>query len=70
MKKIEVGSIVPHFSLPDQDGNIFDISSVLGKKTSLYTFTLKMTLRAALKRLVPSVMNSKHSRKQMHSSLE
>ncbi len=32
MNKIEVGSAIPHFILTDQNGNEFDIKSVLGKK--------------------------------------
>jgi thioredoxin-dependent peroxiredoxin len=38
MKKIEAGSQVPEFSLPDQDGKIFSISSVIGKKNLVIYF--------------------------------
>jgi len=38
MKKIEVGSKIPQFTLPDQHGNNFDISSVLGKKNLVIYF--------------------------------
>ncbi|MCX6233071.1 MAG: peroxiredoxin [Bacteroidetes bacterium] len=38
MKKIEVGSIVPQFSLKDQHGNLFSIDSVLGKKNLVIYF--------------------------------
>ena len=38
MKKIEVGSIVPEFSLKDQDGNLFSIATVLGKKNLVLYF--------------------------------
>jgi peroxiredoxin Q/BCP len=38
MKKIEVGSIIPQFSLPDQNGNLFDLNSVLGKKNLVIYF--------------------------------
>jgi peroxiredoxin Q/BCP len=38
MTKIEVGSPVPQFSLPDQNGNLFSISSVLGKKNLVIYF--------------------------------
>ena len=38
MQPIKVGDTIPHFSLPDQDGNIFDISSVLGKKKLVIFF--------------------------------
>jgi peroxiredoxin Q/BCP len=38
MTKIEVGSKVPQFSLPDQNGNLFSISSVLGKKNLVIYF--------------------------------
>ena len=38
MKKIEVGSIIPEFSLKDQDGNLFSIATVLGKKNLVLYF--------------------------------
>jgi peroxiredoxin Q/BCP len=38
MNKIEVGSKLPAFSLPDQNGNAFDISNVLGKKKLVIYF--------------------------------
>jgi thioredoxin-dependent peroxiredoxin len=38
MKKIEVGSNVPQFSLKDQNGNLFSIDSVLGKKNLVIYF--------------------------------
>ena len=38
MKKIEVGSKVPQFSLKDQNGNLFSIDSVLGKKNLVVYF--------------------------------
>ena len=38
MQPIKVGDTIPHFSLPDQDGKIFDISSVLGKKKLVIFF--------------------------------
>jgi thioredoxin-dependent peroxiredoxin len=38
MKKIEVGSTVPQFSLSDQNGNMFSISSVIGKKNLVIYF--------------------------------
>jgi len=38
MKAIQVGSIIPQFSLPDQNGNSFDINSVLGKKNMVIYF--------------------------------
>jgi thioredoxin-dependent peroxiredoxin len=38
MKKIEIGSSIPAFSLNDQNGNIFDISSVIGKKNLVIYF--------------------------------
>jgi len=37
-EKIEVGSTIPVFSLPDQDGEMFDISTVLGKKNLVIYF--------------------------------
>jgi peroxiredoxin Q/BCP len=38
MKKTEVGSVVPQFTLPDQDGNLFSVNSVIGKKTLVIYF--------------------------------
>lgn len=38
MKKIEVGSTVPHFELPDQHGNLFSLDAVLGKKNLVIYF--------------------------------
>jgi peroxiredoxin Q/BCP len=38
MKKIEVGSKVPEFTLADQNGKMFSISSVLGKKNLVIYF--------------------------------
>lgn len=38
VNKIKVGSHVPAFKLPDQDGKIFDIKSVLGKKNLVIYF--------------------------------
>jgi peroxiredoxin Q/BCP len=38
MTKIKAGSIVPAFTLPDQNGNLFDINSVLGKKNLVIYF--------------------------------
>jgi peroxiredoxin Q/BCP len=38
MNKIIIGSSVPEFTLPDQNGNLFDINSVLGKKNLVIYF--------------------------------
>jgi peroxiredoxin Q/BCP len=38
MTAIKVGSVIPEFSLPDQNGNIFEIKSVLGKKNLVIYF--------------------------------
>ena len=38
MKKIELGSLVPRFQLLDQNGNLFDINSVLGKNNLVIYF--------------------------------
>ena len=38
MKKTEVGSRVPQFTLADQNGNLFSISSVVGKKNLVIYF--------------------------------
>ncbi len=38
MKKIEIGSSIPAFTLNDQNGTFFDISSVLGKKNLVIYF--------------------------------
>lgn len=38
MGPVKVGDIIPSFTLPDQDGNMFDIKSVLGKKKLVIFF--------------------------------
>jgi thioredoxin-dependent peroxiredoxin len=38
MNKIKVGNRIPTFTLPDQNGNLFDINSVLGKKNLVIYF--------------------------------
>ena len=38
MNEIKIGSNVPTFTLPDQNGNLFDINSVLGKKNIVIYF--------------------------------
>jgi peroxiredoxin len=31
MKSLKVGDMIPEFSLPDQDGKIFNIKDVIGR---------------------------------------
>jgi peroxiredoxin Q/BCP len=38
MNEIKIGSTIPGFTLPDQNGNLFDINSVLGKKKMVIYF--------------------------------
>jgi len=38
MNDIKTGSTIPEFSLPDQNGNMFDISSIVGKKNLVIYF--------------------------------
>lgn len=38
MKPIEIGDVVPSFSLRDQNGNLFDINTFLGKKKLVIFF--------------------------------
>lgn len=38
MKKIEVGDVVPIFTLKDQDGKLFNLANVLGKKNLVLFF--------------------------------
>jgi len=38
MKQVQKGSTVPQFALPDQNGKLFDIASVLGKKNLVIYF--------------------------------
>ena len=38
MNEIQIGSTIPSFTLPDQNGNLFDINSVLGKKNLVIYF--------------------------------
>jgi peroxiredoxin Q/BCP len=38
MKPIQIGDMIHEFSLQNQDGNMFDISTVLGKKKLVLFF--------------------------------
>jgi thioredoxin-dependent peroxiredoxin len=38
MKPIQIGDMIPSFSLPDQDGNLFDINTYMGKKKLVIFF--------------------------------
>jgi len=38
MNKLKIGSTVPAFTLPDQNGKLFDINTVLGKKNLVIYF--------------------------------
>jgi len=38
MSDLSIGSTIPAFSLPDQDGNMFDINTLLGKKNLVIYF--------------------------------
>ena len=38
MNKIQIGDMIPAFTLKDQDGNDFDISSLLGRKKLVIFF--------------------------------
>jgi peroxiredoxin Q/BCP len=38
MKKVEIGSRIPAFTLSDQNGNTFDITNVIGKKNLVIYF--------------------------------
>lgn len=38
MNQIKIGSVIPQFTLPDQNGNMFDINSVAGKKNLVIYF--------------------------------
>ena len=38
MKEIKIGSTIPAFILPDQNGNMFDINSVIGEKNLVIYF--------------------------------
>lgn len=38
MNKIKIGSGIPSFTLPDQNGNLLDINTVLGKKNLVIYF--------------------------------
>ena len=38
MNEIKIGSSIPAFILPDQNGNLFDINSVIGKKNLVIYF--------------------------------
>ncbi|KAF0202939.1 MAG: peroxiredoxin [Bacteroidetes bacterium] len=38
MNEVKVGSTIPAFTLPDQNGNLFDINTVIGKKNLVIYF--------------------------------
>lgn len=38
MKSLQIGDTIPQFSLPDQDGKMFDISTLKGKKKLVIFF--------------------------------
>ncbi len=38
MNELKIGSTIPAFTLPDQNGNLFDINTVLGKKNLVIYF--------------------------------
>jgi len=38
VKSVRIGDMIPQFSLPDQNGYIFDISKILGKKKLVIFF--------------------------------
>ena len=38
MRPIRVGDMIPEFTLPDQNGNMFEIKSVLGSKKLVIFF--------------------------------
>jgi peroxiredoxin Q/BCP len=38
MKALQIGDMIPEFSLPDQNGSLFDIKSVLGQKKLVIYF--------------------------------
>ncbi len=38
MNELTIGSTIPSFTLPDQDGNMFDINKVLGRKNLVIYF--------------------------------
>lgn len=38
MRSLKIGDTIPPFSLPDQDGNMFDIGSIVGKKKLVIFF--------------------------------
>lgn len=38
MNEVKVGSTIPAFTLPDQNGNLFDINTIIGKKNLVIYF--------------------------------
>ena len=42
MNRIQIGDIIPSFTLKDQNGNDFDISTLLGRK-KLSSFSIHRT---------------------------
>lgn len=62
MNQIKIGDMIPDFSLRDQDGNVFDISTYRGKKKLVIFFypqdgSLNCTREACLFRDLSEVFN-------------
>ncbi len=62
MKPIQTGDLIPDFSLEDQDGNMFDISTYRGKKKLVIFFypkdgSLSCTMEACYFRDLSEVFN-------------
>ena len=38
MGKIQIGDIIPHFSLPDQEGTVIDLNTIIGRKKLVIFF--------------------------------
>ena len=62
MQSIKIGDTIPQFSLPDQDGKMFDINTYLGKKKMVIFFypqdgSLNCTAEACYFRDLTDVFN-------------
>jgi peroxiredoxin Q/BCP len=62
MQSIKIGDMIPQFSLPDQDGKMFDINTYLGKKKMVIFFypqdgSLNCTAEACYFRDLTDVFN-------------
>jgi hypothetical protein len=65
MNKIQIGDPIPSFTLKDQNGNDFDISSFLGRKNLLYFSIPRMAALTAQEKPAIFVISPMYLMRQM-----